>query len=133
MTEKKLSKEAIDLIEAPNFAHIATINKNGSIQITPVWIDHEGDKYVLVNTTFGRAKTRNLEKNPEVGLSLVDQKNPYHGVSISGKVVEVTATGADEHIDKMANKYLGKEKYPWKSPEEKRALVKIAPRWIYVH
>ena len=116
-----------------NFAHIATINKNGSIQITPVWIDHEGDRYVLVNTAFGRVKVRNLEKNPEVGLSLVDQKNPYHGVSINGKVVEVTATGADEHIDKMANKYLGKEKYPWKSSGEKRALVKIAPKWIYVH
>ena len=85
IAEKKLPKEAIDLIEAPNFAHIATINKNGSIQITPVWIDHEGDKYVLVNTTFGRAKTRNLEKNPEVGLSLVDQKNRITASQLAGK------------------------------------------------
>lgn len=130
--EKRLSKEAIVLIEQPNFGHVATINKDGSLHVTPVWVDHEDDKYLLFNSAYGRKKIRNLERDSRVGISIADQKDPYHYVSLSGRVVRISNDKADPHIDKLAKKYLGKDKYPWRNSKEKRAMVTIVPDWIYV-
>jgi PPOX class probable F420-dependent enzyme len=129
--EKKLPKEAIELIEQPNFGHVATINRDGSIHVTPVWIDHEGDKYILFNSAYGRRKVRNLERDSRVAISIADQKNPYHYISVTGRVVDISNEKADPHIDKLAKKYLGKDTYPWRNPSEKRAVVKIVPEWIH--
>ena len=129
--EKRLSKEDIELIEQPNFGHVATINKDGSIHVTPVWVDHEGEKYVLFNSAYGRRKIRNLERDSRVGISIADQTNPYHYISITGSVVQISNEQADPQIDKLAKKYLGKDKYPWRSPTERRAVVKILPEWIH--
>ncbi len=128
---RTLPKEVIELVEQPNFGHVATINKDGTLHVTPVWVDHEGDKYIVFNSAYGRRKVKNLERDPRVAISISDQKNPYHNASITGKVVDITPENADPHIDKMAKKYIGKDKYPWRGPNEKRALIKIAPLWIH--
>jgi len=117
------------LIEGKNFASLATIMPDGSPQVTPVWIDRDGD-IVVVNTAEGRLKHKNLSKNPKVALSIFELSNPYSMVAIRGRVVEMTNAGADEHIDKMAKKYLGQDKYPNRRPGEKRVLVKIEPTHV---
>jgi PPOX class probable F420-dependent enzyme len=117
----------LDLFKKPAFANLATVMPDGTPQVTPVWVDYDG-KNIIVNTAEGRQKDRNLRRNPEVALAIMDPENPYRYLQIRGKVVEVTNSGADTHIDKMAKKYLGKDKYPFAQPGEKRVLFKIAPQ-----
>jgi PPOX class probable F420-dependent enzyme len=123
----------IDLLQAqkPAFAQLATLNADGSPQVTPVWVDFDGT-YVLVNTARGRMKTRNLERNPRVALAVSDPQNPYRYLGIQGRVVDMTENGADPHIDKMAKKYMGKDSYPYRRADEKRVIVKIAPEKVHV-
>ena len=130
--EGRLSKEAIELLAEPNFGHVATINRDGTLHVTQVWVDHEGDKYVVFNSAQGRRKVRNLKRDSRVAISIADIKNPYHYMTVSGKVVQITEEGANAHINKLAKKYLGKEEYPWRSPDEKRVIVKIAPIWVHL-
>jgi len=113
-----------DLLTGPNFAHLTTLMADGSPQVTPVWIDAEGD-LVLFNTAEGRVKTRNLDRDGRVALSIQDAQNPYRYLQIRGRVIEKTHAGADAHIDRMAQKYLGQETYPWRSPSEQRVVYKI--------
>jgi PPOX class probable F420-dependent enzyme len=120
----------MDLFKKPAFASFATLNPDGSPQVTPVWVDYDGT-HVLVNTARGRVKHRNLEKNPRVALSIADPENPYRYLGIQGRVVEMTGTGAEAHIDKMAKKYLNKDKYPFRQPGEERLLLKITPSRIH--
>ncbi|MEM0075455.1 MAG: PPOX class F420-dependent oxidoreductase [Nitrososphaerota archaeon] len=127
----KLDQKAVDLIEKPNFGYLATLNKDGSPQVTPVWVDYDRENnYVLVNTAIGRVKQKNVKRDPRVSLAVADASNQYNKVIIRGRVVEVTMDGADEHIDKMAKKYLGKDRYPWKSSSEKRVIIKIKPERV---
>jgi len=114
-----------DLLTGPNFAHLTTLMADGSPQVTPVWIDAEGD-LVLFNTAEGRVKTRNLDRDGRVALSIQDVQNPYRYLQIRGRVIEKTHAGADAHIDRLAQKYLGQETYPWRSPSEQRVTYKIA-------
>ena len=122
----KLSKKAIKLIEGKNFGYLATVMKDGSPQVTPVWVDLEGD-LILVNTAIGRLKQINTKRNPKVAVAIADASNQYNMVAIRGTVMEQTTNGAREHIDKLARKYLGKEKYPWFSSKEQRVILKIRP------
>ena len=115
-----------DLFSKRAFANLATLMPNGSPQVTPVWCDLEGDQ-VLINSAKGRQKDRNLRRDPRVALSLTDPDNPYRYLEIRGKVVEITEQGADAHINKMAKKYLGVDKYPYGQPGEVRVLYKIQP------
>jgi PPOX class probable F420-dependent enzyme len=108
------------------FANLATLNQDGSPQVTPVWFDFDGTN-VLVNTAKGRVKHRNMLRNPRVAISILDPANPYRHIAIQGRVREMTEQGADAHIDKMAKKYLDKDKYPGRAPGEVRILVKIEP------
>ncbi|PSN82269.1 PPOX class F420-dependent enzyme [Candidatus Marsarchaeota G1 archaeon OSP_D] len=124
-----IEEKARKIIEGKNFGFLATIKRDGSPQITPVWVDHDGE-HVLVNTTKNRAKTANAKRDPRVALAIVEHENPYSKVVIYGRVVEITENGANEHIDKLAKKYLGKEKYPWSSHKEKRVIMKIKPEKI---
>ena len=124
----KLTQNAVKLIEAKNFAHLATLRRDGSPHVAPVWVDHDGD-IILVNTAVGRVKQKNTMNDPRVGLSITDQNNPYERVEIRGRVVSQTREGAEEHIDKLANKYTGK-KYQKSSPDEKRIIIKIEPLQI---
>ncbi|HET7336420.1 MAG TPA: PPOX class F420-dependent oxidoreductase [Candidatus Nitrosotalea sp.] len=125
-----ISPEIAKLIEDKNLAFVATLMTDGSPQITPVWVDLV-DGMILVNTAQGRVKQRNVSRDPRVAISIVDRNNPYNMVTIQGKVVEQTIDGADSHIDKMAKKYLGVDKYPFATPGEKRILLKIESGKIY--
>ena len=125
-----MSPEVAKLIEDKNLAFVATLMKNDSPQITPVWIDLV-DGMILVNTAKGRVKQRNVSRDPRVAISIVDRNNPYNMVTIQGHVIEQTTEGADKHIDKMAKKYLGVDKYPFAMPGEERILLKIVPKKIF--
>jgi PPOX class probable F420-dependent enzyme len=94
------------LLEGKNFAHVATLMKDGSPQVTVVWIDIDGDR-IVINTAEGRAKPRNARRDPRVAISIADQKNPEHAAFIRGRVVEITAEGAEENVFKLAKKYRG--------------------------
>jgi PPOX class probable F420-dependent enzyme len=112
-----------------NFAFISTLMSDGSPQVTPTWIDVE-DNIILINTAKGRIKHKNISRDPRVAVSVIDHNNPYNMVSIRGIAIEQSNEGADEHIDKLAKKYLGVDKYPMRSPNEKRIIVKIKPEKI---
>jgi PPOX class probable F420-dependent enzyme len=114
------------------FAHVATLNPDGSPQVTPVWVDFDGT-HVLVNTAKGRVKARNFAREPRVALSIADPDNPYRYLGIQGRVVEITENGADAHIDKMAKKYMGKDSYPFRAPGEVRLIVKIAADKVHAN
>jgi PPOX class probable F420-dependent enzyme len=126
----QLTEKAIKLIEGKNFGYFATVMKDGSPQVTPVWVDHEGKDYILVNTALGRTKQKNAKRKSEVAIAIADASNQYEQVSVRGVVTEQTTKGADEHIDKLAKKYLGKERYPYRSPNEERVILKIMPEHI---
>ena len=121
-----LNDKQKQLLLDKNFAHVATVGDDGAPQVTPVWIDFDGT-HILLNTAVGRVKDKNLQNNPRVSMSIIDNQNPYSYVEIRGRVVERTEQGADAHIDKMAKKYIDKDKYPFARPGEVRVLFKIEP------
>ena len=118
--------EFLDLFQKQAFGHLATLMPDGSPQVTPIWIDYDGTD-VLINTAEGRQKDRNLQRDGRVSLSILDPDNAYRYLEIRGTVVERTTSGARDHIDKMAKKYIGKDKYPWSQPGEVRVIFKIRP------
>lgn len=118
--------EFLDLFEKPALGHLATLMPNDAPQVTPVWIDYDGT-YILVNTAKGRRKELNMQKRPKVAMDIVDPTNPFRWVSIRGHIAEITEEGALAHIDKLAKKYLGQDKYPGLQPGEVRVICKIMP------
>lgn len=102
----KLPEKAKKLIEGKNYANIATLMKDGSPQVTTTWVDHDGDT-ILINTAHDRIKSRNVKRDPRVALSIFNMEDPYDALFIRGKVVEIIEQGAEEHIDKLAQKYVG--------------------------
>ncbi len=126
---EKIPEPFHDLFRKPAFASLATLMPNGFPQVTPVWCDYDG-AHVLINSARGRQKDRNVARDARVALSIPDPDNPYRYLAIRGRVVEITEKGADEHIDRMAKKYLGQDKYPFRRPGEVRVLYKIAPEHV---
>jgi PPOX class probable F420-dependent enzyme len=127
----KLSPGAVALLQEPQIAQLATTMKDGAPQVTPVWVDVEPDgSAVLVNTADGRIKTRNVERDPRVAISIVDSTNPYRYAIVRGTIVERRHAGADAHIDKMAKKYLGQDSYPFRTPTEQRVILVIKPEHV---
>jgi PPOX class probable F420-dependent enzyme len=118
-----------DIFEKKAFAHLATVGPDGGAQVTPVWCDLE-DHLIRINTARGRVKDRNLRRNPRVALSVQDPDNPYRYVQVRGRVTEMSEQGADAHIDALARKYLGQDRYPYRQPGEVRVTVKIAPERV---
>ena len=119
-----------DLFEKKAFASLSTLMSDGRPQVTPVWCDFDGT-HVLVNSAKGRIKDRNMRRDPRVGIDLQDPDNPYRHLSIRGRVANITEKGADEHIDKMAKKYIGQDRYPNRRPGEVRVLYKIEPQAVH--
>ncbi len=115
-----------DLFTKRAFASLGTLMTDGSPQVTPVWVDLEGDQ-VIVNTAKGRQKDKNMRRDPRVALAIIDPENPYRYLEIRGRVAEISEDGADAHIDKMAKKYLGADKYPYRQSGEVRVMFKIKP------
>ena len=132
MVGRQVPKEFLDLFEKRAFGHLATLMPDGSPQVTPVWIDYDGEN-LLVNTARGRQKDRNVARNPVVALSIQDPDNPYRYLQVRGRVTEIITEGADAHIDKMARKYLDQERYPYRQPGEVRVLYKIEPLKLSIH
>jgi len=125
----EMSRGVRKLFEEANFGHLATLMPDGSPQVTPVWVDFDG-RHILVNTAEGRQKPRNIRRDPRVAIEVIRQGNPYAFASVRGRVVEITSEGAEEHIDKLARKYLGRDRYPWRQPGERRIILKIAPEHV---
>lgn len=119
-----------DLFESKKaFANLATVMSDGTPQVTPVWFDLK-DGMIRVNTAKGRVKARNMEEGAPVALAVMDPDNPYRYVQVRGRVPRVTEDGAGAHIDSLAKKYIGKDKYPWARPGEVRVLFEIEPRAV---
>jgi PPOX class probable F420-dependent enzyme len=118
-----------DLLVKPAFASLVTLMQDGSPQVSPVWIDRDGD-FLVINSAKGRVKDRNMRRDPRVAVSILDPENPYRYMEIRGRVVEITEGGADAHIDRMAKKYLGKDRYPWRKSDEVRVLYKVKPEHV---
>jgi len=130
MSQASITPEIAKLFQGKNLVSLATLMEDGSPHVAPVWVDIEGNT-ILINTAVGRVKEKNLKRDKRVALSIFDHQNPYHMVSIRGIVTDITTQGADEHIDKLAKKYFGLDKYPYRSPDEKRIIVKIKPEKIH--
>jgi PPOX class probable F420-dependent enzyme len=121
-----IPEKYLDLFQKKSFAHLGTIMPDGQPQVTPVWCDYDGE-HIIVNSARGRQKDRNMERDPRVSLEISDPDNPYRYLEIRGRVVEITEDGADEHINKMAKKYMGVDVYPYRGPGEVRLMYKIKP------
>jgi PPOX class probable F420-dependent enzyme len=115
-----------DIFGKKAFVHLATVGPDGRPQVTPVWADFDGT-HIRINTARGRIKDRNLKANPQVALSAQAPDNPSRYVQVRGRVVEMTEQGADAHIDALAKKYIGQDRYPNRAPGEVRVTVKIRP------
>ena len=115
-----------DLFNKRAFASLGTLMPDRHPQVTPVWVDLDGD-YVIFNSAKGRQKDRNVRRDPRVALAIIDPDNPYRYLEIRGRVVEITEEGADANIDKLAKKYLGVDKYPYRQGSEVRVIYKIQP------
>jgi PPOX class probable F420-dependent enzyme len=118
-----------DRLSKPVFVHLTTLMPDGSPQTSPVWIDIEGDT-LIVNTAQGRVKDKNMRRDPRVALSATNPDNPYEPLMVRGKVSDISTDGADAHIDRMAKKYLGKDKYPFRQPGEVRVIYRITPEHV---
>ena len=129
MAAQPIPNEYRDLFEKRAFANVATLMPDGSPQVTPMWVDYDGT-YVLVNTARGRQKDRNLRRDPRVALTIMDPDNPYRYLLIRGRVAEITEQGAVEHIDALAKKYTGADKYQNLRPGEVREIIKIQPEQV---
>ena len=119
------------LYAQPNYAVISTLNANGSIHSTVVWISAE-DGAVAVNSAVGRLWPTNLERDPRVTVLVFESGNPYHCLEIRG-TAEGSIEGADEHIDSLAMKYMGQETYPLRQPGEQRVIVRVDPEYVHVY
>ena len=115
----------LDLFKKKAFGAFTTLMPDGSPQTTPVWVDYQNGE-IWVNSALGRQKDKNVRRDARVALAVIDPENPYRYVEVRGRVREITQSGADEHIDKMAKKYMDKDKYPFRQPGEQRVLYKIA-------
>lgn len=126
----ELSKDELSrLFQFRNLAYVGTLSKDGSPHITPVWAEMVED-LIFINTFEESAKVRHILKDKRIALSIVEQNNPFQMVSIKGKVVEQTSEGADEHLKKLAKRYLGIGKYYYRKPNHKRVILKMKPEKI---
>jgi len=119
------------LFEGKNFVYLASLMKDGSPHVAPTWVDIDNGT-LLVNTAIGRVKQKNICRDNRVALAIADHDDPYNMVTIRGKVVDqITGQEAEEHIDKLSKKYMGKDKYPGRAPGERRVILKIKPEKVF--
>lgn len=128
----RIEGRAEEILKARNFCSVSTLRSDGSIHGVPVWVDVQDGQPVL-NSAEGRAWVRNLERDPRVTLTIPNMENPYEYVEVRGRVAERTHDGADQHIDAMAKKYLGKDEYPFRQPGEQRVIIRVEPEHASVH
>lgn len=126
-----IDQKAQKLFEEKNLVFIATLMKDGSPQLSPVWANFE-DGYILVNTAEGRIKHKNVLRDPRVAISVVSKNNPLDMTTIRGKVEQLIPDYDYNHADKLTQQYLGREHYPFKREDEKRIILKIKPEHVFV-
>ena len=124
----ELDARSQEILLAANFAQVASLRRDGSPHVTPVWVDYR-DGLVWLNSTGGRDWPRNLQRDPRAALNVQNLENPYEYLELRGRAIEFTRDGAEEHIDFLAKKYLGEDIYPYRQPGEERVIIKIAPDW----
>src|SRR5207247_120490 len=124
-------RDFLDLFEKPTFAHLATLMPDGSPQVTPVWVDYDG-RHILINSAAGRRKDLNMAERRKVAIEIPDPDNPNRYLAVRGRVAEITEEGADEHLDRLARRYLGRDRYPdsYRFPGEVRRIYKIVPERV---
>ena len=127
MTDEKVVK----LFSEKNLVFIATIMKDGSPQVSPVWANYQ-DGFILVNTAEGRIKHKNILRDPRVAVSVTSNENPLDMTTIRGKVIEIISDAEYSHADKLTKQYMGRSTYPFKQKNEKRIILKIKPEKIFV-
>ena len=128
----KIEGRARELLEQPNFVAVATNRENGSPDVKVVWADVQDD-HVVLNSAEGRKWPERLRRDPRVTVTVVNHENPYEYAVIRGRLAEDTHEGADENIDQLAKKYLGKDEYPFRQPGEQRVMFRIEPEHVTVH
>jgi len=126
-----MEQKAENLFKDKNLVFIATIMKDGSPQLSPVWADYE-DGYILVNTAEGRIKHKNVLRDPRIAISVTSQNNPLDMTTVRGHVVEIIPDYNYVHINKLTKKYMGIENYPFRQEGEKRIVLKIKPEKVFV-
>jgi PPOX class probable F420-dependent enzyme len=127
---KTLSEKAKKLIDQPNVACVATILRDGSPHVTPVWVDRQND-IVIINSPETTQKVKNLKRDPRIALCIYDLNNIHSRVVIRGKVTQITKNGAEDHIDKMEMKYNGEPRYPRHDAKNPRTIIRIQPTHIF--
>jgi PPOX class probable F420-dependent enzyme len=125
-SDTHLSPELELLLREASYAQIATLMPDGSPQLTQVWIDTDGT-HVIINTVATHQKVKNVRRDPRVAINVHDPARPFRVANLRGRVVEITAEGADHHIDALARKYLGADTYPFRQPGQQRIILKIRP------
>ena len=129
-----IPEEYLDLFLNPHFACVATVNEKCLPQVTPMWIDYDVEReLIVVNTARGRVKMRNFERTGKVALCILDSQDPYRYISIQGEVVEITEVGAVEHILELAKKYRGEDASFPLGEGEIRVKVSIRPTTVSLH
>ncbi len=121
----KLTGDELALLRQPIYSWVTTVRPDGSLHSTVVWVDTDGTD-VIFNTAIGRAKERNLRSNPNVAVSVLDPKDGYHSLTVSG-IAQLETEGADKVIDALAKKYMGVDTYPFHRPGEQRVTVRVPP------
>ena len=129
MAVKLTDEQAKLLRDTKSFIHLATINKDGSPQVSPIWVDFDGT-HVVINSEQKRRKVRNMKRDPRVSFTVMDPANSYHYFEMRGRVVSISAEGGAAHIDKLSKKYTGVDKYPGNQPGDVRVIIKIEPEHI---
>ncbi len=127
-----MSDPRLALLEQPNLVYLSTLMPDGSPQVTPLWVEVR-DGLIFLNTQEGRVKTNNMRRDPRVSLAAHEETNPYHYVTVRGRVVGITTDGAAGLNDRLAQKYMGLDRYPFEHPSEVRVAVTIQPQQVYVY
>ena len=126
-----MDSKVIKLFQEKNLVFVATLMKDGSPQLSPVWADFE-DNHILVNTAEGRIKHKNVIRDPRVAVSVVSNQNPLDMTTIRGKVIQIIPDYEYKHADRLTMKYMKREHYPFKREGEKRIILKIKPERVFV-
>lgn len=130
-SRKMTDEKVVKLFSEKNLVFIATVMKDGSPQVSPVWANYE-DGFILVNTAEGRIKHKNILRDPRVAVSVTSNHNPLDMTTIRGKVIEIISDSEYIHADKLTQQYMGRSNYPFKQENEKRIILKIKPEKIFV-
>jgi len=130
----KIPESHMDLLDDNRkaFAYLATVMKDGSPQVTPVWFNFDGE-FLMINSAEGRVKDKNMRSHPNVALTIQDPGDPYRYLQVRGRVIDFTHEGADAHIDVLSLKYTGRPQYQWRNDKEKRMRYKVRIEKVDAH